>query len=54
MAKTPQGSYECANVGYGEQNFVFYYVEHAPMDMNLPSQDGTPFTLASKPPSKQK
>jgi hypothetical protein len=26
-------------------NSIFYYVEHAPMDMNLPSQDDTPFTL---------
>jgi hypothetical protein len=24
---------------------IFYYVEHAPMDLNLPSQDDTPFTL---------
>jgi hypothetical protein len=33
---------------------VFYYVEHAPMDLNLPSQDDTPSQLASKPLSKQK
>jgi hypothetical protein len=26
-------------------NLVFYYVEHAPLDLNIPNQDDTPFTL---------
>ncbi len=24
---------------------IFYYVEHAPLDLNLQTQDDTPFTL---------
>jgi hypothetical protein len=24
---------------------VFYYVEHAPLDLNISNQDDTPFTL---------
>jgi len=31
-------------------NSVFYHLEHAPMDMNLPSQDDTPFTLGIQTP----
>jgi hypothetical protein len=31
-------------------NTILYYVEHVPMDMNLPSQDETPFTLGSQTP----
>jgi len=31
-------------------NSVLYYVEHALMDMNLPSQDDTPFTLGIQTP----
>ncbi len=26
-------------------NSIFYYVEHAPLDLNIPIQDNTPFTL---------
>jgi hypothetical protein len=26
-------------------DFVFYYVEHASLDLNIPIQDDTPFTL---------
>jgi hypothetical protein len=33
-------------------NSVFYYVEHAPMDMNLPSQDDTPFTFGIQMPKQ--
>ncbi len=44
MAKTCWGSYECANVGYGEPKFNFLLC-HAPMDLNLPNQDDTPFTF---------
>jgi len=35
-------------------NSVFYHVEHAPMDMNLPSQDDTPFTLGIQTPQQTK
>jgi hypothetical protein len=31
-------------------NSIFYYVEHAPMDLNLPSQDDTPFTFGIQTP----
>jgi hypothetical protein len=24
---------------------IFYYVKHAPLDLNIPIQDDTPFTL---------
>jgi len=24
---------------------IFYYVEHAPLDLNISNQDDTPFTL---------
>jgi hypothetical protein len=31
-------------------NAIFYYVEHAPMDLNLPNQDDIPFTLGIQTP----
>jgi hypothetical protein len=31
-------------------NSVFYYVQHAPLDFNLPNQDDTPFTLGIQTP----
>jgi hypothetical protein len=31
-------------------NSVFYNVEHAPMDLNLPRQDDTSFTLGIQTP----
>ncbi len=44
MAKTRRGYYECANVGYGEPKFNLLLC-HAPMDLNLPNQNDTPFTF---------
>jgi hypothetical protein len=35
-------------------NSIFYYVEHAPMDLNLPSQDDTPFTFGIQTPWQAK
>jgi hypothetical protein len=35
-------------------NSIFYYVEHAPMELNLPSQDDAPFTLGIQTPWQTK
>jgi hypothetical protein len=35
-------------------NSIFYYVEHAPMYLNLPSQDDTPFTFGIQTPWQAK
>jgi hypothetical protein len=32
------------------KNSVFYYVQHAPLDLNLPNQDDTPFTFGVQTP----
>jgi hypothetical protein len=31
---------------------IFYYVQHAPLDLNLPNQDHMPFTLIIQTPWK--
>jgi hypothetical protein len=31
-------------------DLVFYYVQHAPLDLNLSNQDDTPFTLKIQSP----
>jgi hypothetical protein len=29
-------------------NSIFYYVEHTPLDLNMPIQDDTPLTLGNQ------
>ncbi len=45
MAKTLKRPTWCENVGIRNSYSIFYYVKHAPLNLNIPNQDDTPFTL---------
>jgi hypothetical protein len=45
MVKILQRPHHCQNVVSKDHNSIFYYVQHDPLDLNLPTQDDKPFTL---------